>query len=275
MPNHFFLSHLCVSSLLWRTRPIESAAETMMRLGLRHLELSASPLAPLHYQPDGNNSRLFNVLAEAGVSVAALRLTGLDYHGKIRAIAEAGERGIPAVLDRVEPLAFPDLLDRVRTYSFCAARAGVHFILENDSHTSCDNAEALLTVRRHIPHTALGFGFAPPHALADKRDPIEEIRSLGSALRLAYLWDASEAMVPGRDYKRFYAGPPEDQTPGNERGRMNWPEYFQVLAEVGFRGIFNLNWLGSEDWGEWQTEEAIVESVRFCGELATRAGLGD
>src|SRR5262245_42100711 len=93
-----FHARLCVSSLLWRNRPIEDAARMMMRLGLRCMELSARPIAPRHYCPEGENSRLFNVLAEAGVMVAVLRLTGMTFEQKIRAIADAGRRGIPAVL---------------------------------------------------------------------------------------------------------------------------------------------------------------------------------
>jgi sugar phosphate isomerase/epimerase len=273
MRDHFFLSHLCASSLLWRNHPIEAAARAMMRLQLRHLDLAAEPLAPRHYQADGNNSRLFNILAEAGVSVAVLRLTGMSYAQKIRAIADAGERGIPAVIDRVERLTLPDLVDRIRLYALCAARAGVQLILENDSLTSCDSAVAQTTLAHFIQQPALGFGFAPPHAMAYNRDPAEEVRLLGERLRLAYLWDASVSEPVAPKWSNFPdgfecafdLGPPEDQAPGHGRGRMDWSDYFTALTEVGFRGIFNLNWAGSEAWSEGRTEEAIARAIQFCG----------
>jgi len=245
----------------------------MMRLGLIHLELSSAPLAPEHYQPGQNNSRLFNMLAECGISVAVLRLSGMTYQQKIAAIDDAGRRGIPTVLDSVEPLTFPDLVDRLRTYALCASRAGVHFILGNDAFTSCDKAEAQLGLARVVHNPALGFAFAPPHALADNLDPADEIRALGSKLRLAYLWDASVEMRPVIVGESFDPGPPEHQTPGSNQGRMDWSNYFQALAEIGFRGIFNMAWLGSENWANFQIEEALRESIVYCSELATDAGL--
>jgi len=245
----------------------------MMRLGLVHLELSSAPIAPEHYQPGGNNSRLFNLLAEGGISVAVLRLAGMTYAQKIAAIEDAGKRGIPTVLDSVERLTFPDLVDRLRTYALCAARAGVHFILENDTFTSCDSAEAQLGLARVIQHPALGFAFAPPHALADNLDPADEIRALGPNLKLAYLWDASVGMRPVIAGESFDPGPPEHQTPGSDQGRLDWSDYFQALAEIGFRGIFNMAWLGTESWANFQIEEALRESIIYCSEMATDAGL--
>lgn len=249
-----------------------------MRLGIRHLELASAPLAPGHYNPQSNNSRLFNMFAEAGVSVSILRLTGLSYPQKLRAIAEAGERGIPAVLDRVERLTFPDLVDRLRIYSMCAAGAGIGFILENDSCTTCPDAQAQMTLSRIVRQPAMGFGFAPPHALLDRRDPAEELRVLGESLRLAYLWDAStEAAQGGSGWgieDQFDPGPPEDQTPGNERGRMDWPAYFQTLAEIRFRGLFNLNWTGADDWDMRQIESAVQSSIQFCSAMADESGMG-
>ena len=274
MSSQFLLSRLCISSLLWRDRPIDDVAMSMMRLGLVHLELSSAPLAPLHYQPGESNSRLFNMLAEVGVRVAALRLTGLTYTQKLHAIAEAGDRGIPAVLDRVERLGYPDLIDRVRLYSQVAAAAGVELILENDYYTSCDSVEAQLSLAHSVRQPALGFGFAPFHAMADNRDPGDEVRALGSALRLAYLWDAPESMTTGIRREDCEPGPPEDQAPGSDRGRVDWLDYFEALASVRFRGIFNLKWLGAEGWTTEQTEEAIVRSVRFCSTMSIDAGLG-
>lgn len=272
MPGTPFQSRLCVSSLLWRNRPIADAARAMMRLGLRSIELANERIAPEHYSPDGDNSRLFNHLAEAGVSVAALRLTGLSYEEKIRAIADAGRRGIPAVLDRAERLNFPDLIDRVRTYAMCAEREGVCFILENDYFSSCDNAHALLVLAGVVRRPGLGFGFSPPHAVADNRDPAQEALELGAALRFAHLWDASESLKTYPLKARFYAGPPEDQTPGNGRGRVNWAEYFGALAYVGFGGFFNLRWQGADAWSDFQIEEALTGAVEFCSAEARRAG---
>lgn len=271
MSAEFLLSHLCISSLVWRGEPIDEVAESMMRLGLVHLELSSSHLAPGHYQPDGANSRLFNLLAEAGVSVAVLRLSGMTFKEKLRAIADAGERGIPAVLDRAEKLLFPDLVDRVRTYADTAARAGVHYILDNDFYTSCDNAQAQLSLARAVRNPALGFGFAPLYALADDKDPGEEVRSLGAALWLAHLWDAPVKMVIGRAHEEFDPGPPEDQAPGARQGRVDWPEYFRALSAVKFKGILNLKWLGG-GWSSDQTESAIADAVRFCAATADEIG---
>lgn len=246
----------------------------MMRLGLVHMELSAAPLAPLHYQPRGGNSRLFNLLAETGVSVAVLRLTGLTMGEKLAAIAEAGERRIPAVLDRAERLGYPDLLDRIKLYAHHAGSAGVHFILENDYYTSCDNAEAQQLLRRSVNHPALGFGFAPLHALADGRDPGQEVRALGRGLQLAYLWDAPTRMVVGRVHEDFDPGPAEDQTPGTDQGQVDWHDYFTALSSIGFRGILNLKWLGEDGWGTEQTESAIAAAAQFCTERARMAGYG-
>lgn len=272
MPSATFHSRLCVSSLLWRTRPIDDAARMMMRLGLRCLELSARPIAPHHYSPDGDNSRLFNVLAEAGVKVSVLRLTGLSFEEKIRAMADAGRRGIPAVLDRAERLNLPDLIDRVRTYATCAEREGIHFILENNYFSGCENAHAQLTLGRIVRRPALGFGFSPPHAVVDNRDPAEEALALGGALRLAYLWDASTSLKAHHRKARLDAGPPEDQKPGSGRGRVDWGGYFRALAQARFRGLFNLRWQGGDAWSDFQIEEAISDSVGFCAEEAARAG---
>lgn len=274
MDFDFFLSRVCVSSLLWRSRPIGDIAETMMRLNLVHLELASSHLAPSHYQPGVKNSRLFNLLAESGVRVAALRLTGMSYREKLHAIEEAGEWNIPVVLDRAEALAFPTLIDRVRTYALLAQHQGIQLLLENDFYTSCDNADAQLYLKRSVGVPAMGFAFAPLHALADSRDPADEVRALGESLRLAYLWDAPIGMVVGQMVEEFNPGPARDQAPGHGRGQVDWHDYFLALRAIKFRGILNLQWIGSDDWSSEETEDAIVRAVRFCANAADTAGFG-
>ena len=274
MENDFFLSHLCVSAQLWAGRPIQEVAMSMMRLGLVHLELSAQPGSQCHYQPDGNNSRLFNILAEAGVSVAVLRLSGMDFKQKIRAIHEAGDRGIPVVVDHAEKLNYPDLLVRLRAYSNLALQSRLRFVLENNVYSSCNDAESLGLVHRSLRHPALGLGFAPVHAVAEQKKPEQEVEALGSALRVAYLWDASPTMRAGTTMEEFYIGSPDDQTPGTLTGSVNWKAYFAALARIDFRGIFVLKWLGSPSWDAPRTEQAIIDSIAFCTRTAGETALG-
>lgn len=275
MVSEFFLSRLCISSLVWRDRPLEEMALSAMRFGVRHMELVPDCLAPGHFQPEGNNSRLFNLLAEAGVSIAALRLTGMDQRQKIRTIAEAGERGIPIVIDRAERLVFPDLIDRLRLYSNLAARAGAMLILENDFHTMCDNAEAQLTLSGIVRHSSLAFGFVPGAAIEDKKDPRLEVLKLGPGLRLAYLWDSPvPAELSSAGHTEPTNGKPESPLGANDHRRVDWFDYFSALAEVRFRGLFNLRWAASEGLESWQNEEALARSIGFYANEARRAGLG-
>jgi sugar phosphate isomerase/epimerase len=276
---------LCVSSLLWRRRSIAEIARSMMRLGLRNLDLAAAPVAPLHYQPGCSNASLFNHLAEAGVGVMMLRLTGLDHAEKVAAIDDAGRRGIPAVVDCVERLNFPDLVDRLHTYSMCCARAGVQLIIDNDVSTSCSSAAAQMELLHVIRHGALGFAIAPPHTLADDLDPADEVRSLGNTLKLAYLWDASSRsrnsvrpMPPPllEENQTLFGdlglGSPEDQAPGGSGGRLDWQRYFAALAEIRFGGLFNLNWTGAEAWETDQVEQTLGQAIRFCSRAAAQFG---
>ena len=274
MANQFFLTRFCVSSLLWRDRPIGDVARSMMRLGLTHLELSGAPLASGHYRPDENNSRLFNVLAESGVSVSALRLTEMRRQQKLRAITDAGARGIPTVIDRVEHLGYPDLIDRVRLYATYAAQAGVQFVLENDLHTSCDNAEAQNSLARNVRQRSLGFGFSPFSAVADGKDPGEEVRTLGPGLRMAYLWEAPMYLAEERLYQDVAAVSINSGPAGREQVQMDWADYFQALAGVGFRGMFGLKWERLRGWTPGQTEAALIQSVRFYTSVAEQIGLG-
>jgi sugar phosphate isomerase/epimerase len=274
MNPSFFRSRFCVSSLLWRAGTIQELARGMMRLGLEQIELAARPLAPEHYQPGGDNSRLFNLLAEAGVRVAALRLTGLTYEEKIRALDDAGARGIPIVLDRVERLNFPDLIDRLRQYNLCAMRAGAQLVLENVYYTSCDTAASMRYVHKVLRQPTLGFGFAPLHAVACGLDPIEEVTVLGESLQLVYLWDVSPNLRIDHFLAHLDPGPPEEQLPGNPMGRLDWDGYFKSLAQSHFKGVFNFNCAGTDSWGQARIEGAIANALEFGQVIAERTGLG-
>lgn len=278
MTANFLASRLCVSGLLWRERSAEEMARSLLRLRVRRIELAAaSPSAPPadragHFVAGGANDRLFNLLAEAGATPTALRLTGLSYAEKIEAIEEAGARGFPAVVDRVETLLYPDLVDRVRVYVQCATGAGVQLVLENDFYTSCDNAEAQVALLKSLHYPpGLGFCFVPTYALLDGRDPADEVRRLGRALRIAYLRDASPRMRVGVFAPDFDPGPGEDQTPGG--GSLDWTGYFKALGEVGFRGLLGLAWEGTAGWSLERIERAVADSVEFCRGRAREAGL--
>lgn len=246
----------------------------MMRIGVRPIELAADPIAPGHFEPGRDNSRLFNLLAEAGVRVVALRLDGMEYKDRLHAIELAGERGVPAVVFGAEMLGYPDLIDRIRCYLHTAARVGVHLVLENDYYSYGDNAEALRTIGQAVGIEGLGFAFAPVYALADKKDPFEEIAVLGRDLRVAYLWDASAAMKVGEAVSQFDPGSIEDQAPGLGEGSVDWPRYFQALAAVGFRDVLCLRWSPIERTPDERVEAALDRAIDYCGRLAERFDLG-
>jgi len=268
MQRHALFSRLCVSSGLWRGQGIEAVARSMMRLGLSRIELAGG-----HFHPDRDNARAFNYLAEAGVAVAVLRLTGLERGQKLRAIEEAGRRGVPAVIDRAEELLFPDLIDRTREYVLCAGYNGVYLILDNDTASDCDHATAQLALSRVVRHPALRLGFSPSHAVAGRREPADEVRALGRHLMIAYLADTPEDVVARSRREVFGEAPPVSRRPGAAPGRLDWVAYFQALASIRFQGLLNLGWTASPEPGSARTEWEIAEAIGFCAAAARQAGL--
>ncbi len=255
----------------------------MMRLGLSRIELAASPHAPEHFQPEESNSRLFNLLAEAGIAPIALRVTGLTFLQKLRAISVAAECGIPAILDRVEPLTFPDLVDRLRIYALCAAGAKIQFVIENDSTTSCGDASAQKMLAKIVRIPSLRFAFSPPHAHVLALDPADEIRSLDDSLRWMQLWDVSatasrvrqglfnfDAEMPDQLQTDF--GPAEHQTPFASTGSTDWEGCFRAMGEIRYSGPLNLCWSGNAGWELSRIESEIAGAMRRGAELLERMG---
>lgn len=93
--------------------------------------------------------------------------------------------------------------------------------------TGQETADVLSEFLRQLAKPNLGVNFDPANMLLyDKGNPIEALRQLGPWIRQVHIKDARRTRVAGTWGEEVVAG----------TGEVNWPTFFQTLAQVGFQG---------------------------------------
>jgi L-ribulose-5-phosphate 3-epimerase len=124
--------------------------------------------------------------------------------------------------DPADP-AFAKLLDRLARVAGLFAARGIAVGFETGQETG----ETLAAFLEQLNRPNVGINFDPANMiLYDKGDPIAALRTLGRWLRQCHLKDAVRTRVPGTWGEEVVVG----------TGQVNWPAFFGVLRELGFRG---------------------------------------
>ena len=95
--------------------------------------------------------------------------------------------------------------------------------------TGQETAPMLLELLQKLGRPNVGVNFDPANMLLyDKGNPIEALRMLGPWIRQVHIKDARRTKVTGTWGEEVVAG----------TGEVNWPVFFTVLQQVGFKGDF-------------------------------------
>lgn len=150
-----------------------------------------------------------NIQADADLAVA-LKLKFVTFHAGFLPHEES------------DPT-YARLLERVRQVAKLFAAKGIQLGFETGQETG----ETLAAFLTQLDCPNVGVNFDPANLiLYDKGDPVAALRVLAPWLRQCHLKDATRTKVPGTWGEEVVLG----------TGQVNWPAFFQVLAETGFAG---------------------------------------
>jgi L-ribulose-5-phosphate 3-epimerase len=126
--------------------------------------------------------------------------------------------------DASEP-AFKKLFQRITQIGDLFAAAGIDLGFETGQET----AETLKSFLQKVNMPSVGVNFDPANMLLyDQGDPIAALRVLGPWLKQCHIKDAIRTKTPGTWGAEVTVG----------TGEVDWPAFFQTLAELGYNGNF-------------------------------------
>ena len=214
-------------------------------------------------------SGMFGCVGEDYSTLESIRLTGGIAPEKtweqnwenIRATAAlAQELGLKLVTfhagflphDEADP-GFARMLKRLAEAADAFGEAEVALGLETGQETAADLARLLTKLNR----PGVGVNFDPANMiLYDKGDPIAALRVLGPWIRQVHIKDARRTKVPGTWGQELAAG----------TGDVNWPAFFQTLAQANFAGDFVI---------EREAGDRRIADIRIAKEVvASASGTG-
>jgi L-ribulose-5-phosphate 3-epimerase len=145
---------------------------------------------------------------------------------------------------------FHQLLDRATRVADLFATRGIELGLETGQETA-ETLKLFLTI---LNRPNVGVNFDPANMiLYDKGDPIAALRELGPWLKQCHIKDARRSKTPGTWGQEVLVG----------TGEVDWVAFFEVLAELKFRGC-----LAIEREAGNQRAEDIIAARRYIESLS-------
>lgn len=251
--NRFYLSRLSVCS--WSLQPTDPAnlVTQLKDIGLKRTQIDLDPLR----ENPAVWGKLPGVFADAGITVVSgmFRTVGEDYTSleTIRrtgglvpdgtwdqnwknlqvTVKNAQKLGLKIVMthagflphDPAEP-DFDKMIKRMRQVARLFGDHGITFCCETGQET----ADSLKTFLEHLREANVAVNFDPANMLLyNNGDPIEALRALGRRVQSCHVKDANVTKVPGTWGEEVPVG----------TGQVNWPAFFNTMAEINFSGYFN------------------------------------
>jgi L-ribulose-5-phosphate 3-epimerase len=144
---------------------------------------------------------------------------------------------------------FEKLSGRLEQIADHFAERGLNLGLE----TGQESASSLIALLTKLNRSNVGVNFDPANMiLYDKGDPIEALRLLGPWLKQCHLKDANRTRLPGQWGEEVAVS----------QGEVDWPAFFRVLDEVGFRGDLAIEReAGQQRLADIRTARQFVETL--------------
>ncbi|MCX7044844.1 MAG: sugar phosphate isomerase/epimerase [Candidatus Sumerlaeota bacterium] len=245
-----FLSRLAVCS--WSLHPAgpEQLVQQMKAIGLDHVQLDLDPFntqsaawnqAPDIFARNGITpvSGMFRAANEDYSTLETIRITGgivpdstweANWRNAQVTAKTAARLGLKFVMfhagflphDPKDP-AFEKLAGRVRKIARLFGEAGITLGCE----TGQESAAALKTFLESLNEPNVAVNFDPANMiLYNNGDPVAGLRTVGRWVRGIHVKDANVTKTPGSWGEEVTVG----------MGQVDWPAFFNVLAEVNFPG---------------------------------------
>jgi sugar phosphate isomerase/epimerase len=249
-----FLSRLAVCS--WSLQPAspEQLIQQLKTIGLDRVQLDLDPFrelpavwdhAPALFAQAGITpvSGMFRTANEDYTTLETIRLTGglvpdatweQNWSNAQATVKIAQRLGLKFVMfhagfvphDHQDPV-FVKLVDRIRAVARLFAGAGITLGCETGQETGPDLKKFL----QHLAEPNVAVNFDPANMiLYNNGDPIEALRLVGPQVKSCHLKDAIVTRVPGTWGEEVAVG----------AGQVDWPAFFQTMAEIRFGGYFCL-----------------------------------
>ncbi len=261
-------TRFAVSTLLYRSLPLDRALDAIAQTEFPYVDLWAVPSVLAHVDPRRDDPGAIEAkLAQRGLraaSVTAYQTSGAD--DLIAAMEFAGAIGARTVI--TDPPSREtdrrDATDDSRALGRAAMDAGVTLCLANRTGTWMDTAAEIASFLDDVGHPRVQLSFGPPHAVVANVSLRALAAAAGNRIGQAYLWSlASGATTPDE------FGDGDAQTPGN--GRIHFGELIRLLEERNYQGLFTFMWHGTEDWSVERIGAALAAARAHVLE-ASRAG---
>jgi L-ribulose-5-phosphate 3-epimerase len=249
--SHSDASKLAVCS--WSLRPVDpqNLLDQLKSVGLSRVQIALDPLRvapeiwgglPACCKANGIElvSGMFGTVGEDYSTIESIRRTGgvvpdatwRENWRNIQADAElAAQLRLPVVTfhagflphEASDP-SFQRLLDRIGQIADLFAARGIALGFETGQET----ASTLKLFLTRLNRPEVGVNFDPANMLMyDQGDPIAALRELGPWLKQCHIKDAKRTRTPGTWGEEVVVG----------MGEVDWAAFFQVLAEVQFKGV--------------------------------------
>lgn len=239
-------------------------AEIVQTLGIKNVQLALVPHRDDAGLVDGVSealdkvgaritSGMFGTVGEDYTSPETIKRTGgivPDEHWEEnqriakRAAAKAKEFGLPRVMFHAgflphdqESAEYQKLADRIETIANIFNDEGLDLMFETGQETA-EDLWVFLQVMDGRGVTNVGVNFDPANMiLYDKGDPIPALKKLMPRVESVHLKDAIRTTTPGEWGQEVPVG----------QGEVDWPAFFQVLADADFTGELNIEREAGDD----------------------------
>ena len=228
---------------------LETALKNLAWAGYDGVELACILGMAQHVDPDKNNDQIVKVRSLAqnyGLPLFAIEAATdiLDEEKRrwlTRVFKLAKSLGVPVVTTGSSGRANDEkmmakVLECLQKLASEAEKWDVKLAVKAHVGASIFNTETALKAMQKINSPAFGINFDPTHIYRANEDPVDFALKLGKGIIHVHIRDNSESREPR-------IGPPETQIAG--RGALDLPGILRALKKVGYKGVLDLEIIGS------------------------------
>jgi len=247
-----FLERLAVCSWSLQPTSAEHLIQQLQATGFKRVQLDLDPFrekseawnkAPELFSREGITpvSGMFRTVGEDYTTLETIRFTGglvpdatweQNWSNAQVTVKTAQKLGLKFVMfhagfvphDRQDPT-FAKLVERIRKVARLFASAGITLGCETGQETGPD----LKAFLQYLAEPNVAVNFDPANMiLYNNGNPIDALRLNGPHVKSCHLKDGILTKTPGAWGEEAAVG----------AGQVNWPEFFEAMAEIHFDGYF-------------------------------------